>query len=103
MKKKDETNGDAPVAPDADGTEIITDAEAEGNWERPVAVEKDRNVRAWLVFLGLACLSVALWTPLRALYYKYGYKKAEVVVKRDADTFVAIAYYGVDATVSPGS
>lgn len=103
MKKKDETNGDAPVAPEADGTEIITDAEAEGNWERPVAVEKDRNVRAWLVFLGLACLSVALWTPLRALYYKYGYKKAEVVVKRDADTFVAIAYYGVDATVSPGS
>ncbi|MDX9867975.1 MAG: polysaccharide deacetylase family protein [Kiritimatiellia bacterium] len=72
-------------------------------WDRPVAVAKDRNVRAWLIFLGLLCFGIALWTPLRALYYQYGYTKTETAVVRDADTFVALAYYGVNDQAPPGS
>jgi len=75
----------------------------DADWERPVTVAKDRNMRAWLVFIGLLCFVIALWTPLRALYYKHGYTEAEVEVKRDAETFVALAYYGVNDTVQPGS
>lgn len=86
-----------PVEPAAQGS--APDVE----WERPVTVAKDRNVRAWLIFIGLLCFGIALWTPLRALYYRYGYTDAVVEVKRDAETFVAIAYYGVNDVVQPGS
>ena len=88
-----------------DSTGMTAPAEPELNdgWERPVAVEKDRNVRAWFIFLGVICFLVALWTPLRALYYRHGYPKKDVEVIRDADTFVAVAYYGVSQDVQEGS
>ncbi|MDD2456044.1 MAG: tetratricopeptide repeat protein, partial [Kiritimatiellae bacterium] len=85
--------------PDAGAPEV----EMDEAWERPVVMAKDRNVRAWLIFLGLVCLGVALWTPLRALYYRYGYKQEEVAMTRDADTFLAVAYYGVNSDAGPGS
>ena len=90
--RKDPGRSDEPMAEEADQA-----------WERPVAVAKDRNVRAWLIFLGLICFGVALWTPLRALYYRYGYTKTEAAVVRDADTFVALAYYGINSEAKPGS
>jgi tetratricopeptide (TPR) repeat protein/peptidoglycan/xylan/chitin deacetylase (PgdA/CDA1 family) len=94
MKTTGDTDGIAPAQAGAD---------PEREWERPVAVAKDRNVRAWLIFLGLLCFGVALWTPLRALYYRHGYPRSEVEVKRDADTFVAVAYYGIDSDAAEGS
>ena len=90
-----------PSEPDVEAAPLP--AKVDETWERPVPVAKDRNVRAWLVFLGLICFGVALWTPLRMLYYRYGYAKAERDVKRDADTFVAIAYYGINGEVPEGS
>ncbi len=103
MKTTDEPKSDTHSQADPDVGSAPPEAEIDEAWERPVAVAKDRNVRAWLFFLGLICFGVALWTPLRSLYYRYGYAKSEVVVKRDADTFVAIAYYGVNSDVPAGS
>ena len=40
---------------------------------------------------------------MRALYYRYGYKQEEVAMTRDADTFLAVAYYGVNSDAGPGS
>lgn len=101
MNKTDEK--ETGVLNNSTGTAVSAEPELNDGWERPVAVEKDRNVRAWLIFLGVLCFLVALWTPLRALYYRYGYPKADVEVVRDADTFVAVAYYGVSRDVPEGS
>ena len=104
MKTTEETERgklDGPSGPMEQA--VPDDVELDGSWERPVAVSKDRNVRAWLIFLGLICFGIALWTPLRSWYYRYGYTKSEVTVKRDANTFVALAYYGVDGNVQPES
>ncbi len=104
MKTPDGTEIDKEAVAGASGADgEPLDLEMDKAWARPVAMAKDRNVRVWLVFLGLVCLGVALWTPLRALYYRYGYKKVEVAVIRDADTFVAIAYYGINSEAQPGS
>lgn len=65
-------------------------------WSRPRPVRKDSNVRAWLWFLALASLAVALWVPMRALYQRARYKPVEGGV-RDAASFVALAYGGVSA------
>ena len=72
-------------------------------WGRPVAVAKDRHFRAWCIFLGLVCFSIAVWRPLRTLYYQYGYTQNAEVVERDADHFIAIAYYGVSDKAQGGS
>ncbi len=105
MKTTDDTKRGEEARPEpVDVTGAASpEAEIDDAWERPVAVAKDRNVRAWLIFLGLICFGVALWTPLRTLYYRSGYAKGEVEVKRDADTFVALAYYGVNDEVAEGS
>jgi len=101
MNKTDETKSGTPGS--GAGVAAPSESELNDGWERPVAVEKDRNVRAWLIFLGLLCFLVALWTPLRALYYRYGYPKTDVEVVRDADTFVAVAFYGINSDVPEGS
>ena len=74
-----------------------------GEWQRPVAVTKDRNFRAWCIFLGLICFGIAVWRPLRTLYYQYGYTKQAAVAEHDADHFIAIAYYGVSNKAQGGS
>ena len=102
MKTTEKTDGGKLAPSEPDAAKSLA-AEADKAWKRPMAVAKDRNVRAWLIFLGLICFGVALWTPLRMLYYRYGYAKTEGEVKRDADTFVAIAYYGINDEVPPGS
>lgn len=105
MNTTDEEKSGGQTRPDAQaqGTVGKPTAKKEDVWERPVAMAKDRNVRSWLIFLGLICLGVALWTPIRALYYRYGYKEVEAVVTRDASAFVSIAYYGIDSNAKPGS
>ncbi|NLC81947.1 MAG: hypothetical protein GX748_12265, partial [Lentisphaerae bacterium] len=102
-KRGDTENGERAVPGNGVVTPPPAEAELNEGWERPVAVEKDRNVRAWFIFLGVLCFLVALWTPLRALYYRYGYPQAEVEVKRDAQTFVAVAYYGINSDAAEGS
>ena len=72
-------------------------------WHRPVAVEKDRNIKAWFVFFGLICFALALWTPVRALYYHFTSTAPRNDLPRTADTFVAIAYPGIQAKVPHGS
>ena len=69
MNKTDEK--ETGVLNNSTGTAVSAEPELNDGWERPVAVEKDRNVRAWLIFLGVLCFLVALWTPLRALYYRH--------------------------------
>ena len=103
MNMTDNTNSDKRDQVEPDAPETPAKADGEVVWERPVAVSKDRNVRAWLIFLGMVCLVAALWTPLRVLYYRHGYSVTEVAVKRDADTFVAIDYYGVSSDAGKGS
>ena len=87
----------------SEDSNVSNEGQTRDAWHRPVAVAKDRNVRAWMIFLGLLCFGVALWTPLRSLYYQYGYRKSEVEIVRDSDIFVALAYYGVNNEVLPGS
>jgi peptidoglycan/xylan/chitin deacetylase (PgdA/CDA1 family)/tetratricopeptide (TPR) repeat protein len=104
MSTTDEKKVDGQARPDAPGAADGPHPRNKGQaWERPVAMAKDRNVRSWLIFLGVICLAVALWTPLRVLIYRYGYKEVESAVVRDASAFVAIAYYGVDSEALPGS
>ncbi|MDD4018623.1 MAG: polysaccharide deacetylase family protein [Kiritimatiellae bacterium] len=100
-EKEDRGKG-APAGIGGPGQPAVVEPEEQA-WERPVAMAKDRNVRAWLIFLGLICFGVALWTPLRAWYYRYGYSKTEAAVVRDADTFVTLAYYGVNSEAVAGS
>lgn len=103
MKTTSDTGGGKQVLPDPGAAPVPAEADVDEGWERPVAVAKDRNVRAWLIFLGMVCFGIALWTPLRALYYRYGYAKTEVEAVRDADTFVAVAYYGINSEAPEGS
>ena len=103
MNMTDNTNSDKRDQTEPDAPETPVKAEGEVVWERPVAVAKDRNIRAWLIFLGMVCLVAALWTPLKVLYYRHGYTVTEVAVKRDADTFVAIDFYGVSSDAGKGS
>ena len=103
MNTTDSTNSDKRDQGVPEVADTPSRKEGEVVWERPVAMSKDRNARAWLIFLGLVCLCAALWTPLRVLYYRHGYIASEVTVKRDADTFVAIDYYGVSADAGKGS
>lgn len=102
MNTTDEEKVAGLTRPDAPRT-IEQPKAKEDAWERPVAMAKDRNVRSWLIFLALICLGVALWTPIRMLYYRHGYEGVESVVVRDASCFVSIAYYGVDSNAKPGS
>lgn len=72
-------------------------------WRRPATMAKESNVRAWLIFFAVLCLAVALWTPLRSLYYRQRYRPAIDTGLSDAACFVAIAYSGVADEVLPGS
>lgn len=68
------------------------------SFARPVAQEKDRNTRAWLVFLALICFGVVLWKPAKAAWWHMrnrAIERAEAALPREADSFVAIAYEGV--------
>ena len=71
---------------------------------RPVAQEKDRNVRAWLVFLCLVCFAVAFWKPVRRVFWNVRNRTAEraaMGVERVSDKFVAISFEGVSKTPDP--
>lgn len=59
-------------------------------------MQQERNLRAWLYFLALLSLLVALWMPARTLYQRLRYSPA-IEGTRDADTFIALAYAGVSA------
>lgn len=72
-------------------------------WRRPVPMAKESNASAWLIFFAILCLGVALWTPLRRLYYRQRYQSDAATLTRDATCFVAIAYAGVAADVPEGS
>lgn len=104
MKTSENKRTDGTLsAGSADDNRLANETKTDEGWERPVAVAKDRNVRAWFIFLGVICFAVALWTPVRMFYYRHGYVRAASDVKRDSDTFVAIAYYGINDEVSHGS
>jgi len=64
MNKTDETKSGTPGS--GAGVAAPSESELNDGWERPVAVEKDRNVRAWLIFLGLLCFLVARARPASA-------------------------------------
>lgn len=72
-------------------------------WRRPAPMARETNVRAWLIFLAVLCLAVALWTPLRAFYYRQRYSPSADPRTADATCFVALAYSGVADDVLPGS
>lgn len=71
-----------------------------GVWERPKPVARDRNFRAWLVFIGIFFIIAALWNPLRSIYYKRGVQRVGRTGIRDSESFLAIAYSGVDVKSS---
>ena len=65
---------------------------------RPVAQEKDRNSRAWLMFLAVICFGVALWQPVKHALWAIRNRSVEregASIPREADCFVAISYEGV--------
>lgn len=73
-----------------------------GNWERPTPMTKESNVRAWLIFLGVVCLAIALWRPLRSLYYSHRFIRPPEL-PAESTAFVAIAYTGVSGEPLRGS
>ena len=91
----------APKTPPKESAGVRDSKKAE--WGRPVAVAKDRHFKAWCIFLGLVCFCIAVWRPIRAFYYQYGYTQNAAVVERDSDNFIAIAYYGVSEGAQGGS
>lgn len=68
-------------------------------WTRPVAMAKDSNTFAWLIFASIICLVIALWAPMTKLYWQLRNRTVESDSKlpRTADCFVAISYEGVAA------
>ena len=80
-------------------------AKTGSGWTRPQAMRKDQNRTAWLVLFGLVCLGVATWGVLNGLYWKRrerAERAALETVKRESDSFVAIAYGGVTTNPEPG-
>ncbi len=78
---------------------------AGSGWTRPQAMRKDQNRTAWLVLFGLVCLGVATWSVLNNIYWKRRERvqqAAQEMVKRESDSFVAIAYGGVTTNPEPG-
>lgn len=73
-------------------------------WKRPIAMAKDSNTGAWLMLLGAACLSVALWGPISRLYWRMHNKAVSAdlsAIERTSDCFVAISYEGVAKEPEP--
>ena len=81
-------------------------ARVAGNgWTRPQAMRKDQNRTAWLVLFGLVCLGVATWGVFNGLYWKRRERVQQAaleMVKRENDSFVAIAYGGVTTNPEVG-
>ena len=78
---------------------------AGSGWTRPQAMRKDQNRTAWLVLFGLVCLGVATWGVLNGIYWKRRerlHQAALDMVKRESDSFVAIAYGGVTTNPEVG-
>ena len=78
---------------------------AGSGWTRPQAMRKDQNRTAWLVLFGLVCLGVATWSVLNGIYWKRRERMQRAaldMVKRESNSFVAIAYDGVTTNPEPG-
>ncbi len=78
----------------------------DNKWTRPVAMQKDSQIRNWLLFFGVVLIGAALWTPVRTLWTRYTSTKPTYAVdaRSGANSFLAIAYYGVsEEAVNPGS
>ena len=90
----------------SENSDRSSSARVAGNgWTRPQAMRKDQNRTAWLVLFGLVCLGVATWGVLNGLYWKRRERvqqAAQDMVKRESDSFVAIAYGGVTTNPEPG-
>ncbi len=71
-----------------------------GVWKRPVAQQKDSQVKTWLIFLGVLLIAFSLWVPVRALWSRYRYTRPVASVQRTAESFVALAYHGVSEEAS---
>ena len=78
---------------------------AGSGWTRPQAMLKDQNRTAWLVLFGIVCLGVATWGVFKGFYWKRRERvqlAALDMVKRESDSFVAIAYGGVTTNPEAG-
>ena len=74
-------------------------------WTRPQAMRKDQNRTAWLVLLGFVCLGFATWGVLNDIYWKRRERMQQAaldMVKRESDSFLAIAYGGVTTNPEAG-
>ncbi len=72
-------------------------------WERPEPVERDRHVKAWMLFLGIVLLLVAFFQPLKIRVRKAFFKPPATSPVRTSSAFVALAYNGVEEAPPPGS
>ena len=97
MSDTDRQNGQPGQPPKAD------EFKKTSAWARPIAMARDSNVYAWLGFLGLICLCVALWAPLSRAYWKVRNRhvEREEEVPRNANCFLAISYEGVTRLPDP--
>ena len=80
------------------------DSQKQQTFARPVAQEKDRNSRAWLILLALLCFGVALWQPAKHALWSLRNRSVErdgASVPRESDCFVAISYEGVAKESEP--
>ena len=69
--------------------------DAKTGWARPIAQQKDSQIKAWLIFFGIILIGFSLWLPLRSLWSRLFYTKPETNNERVSNCFVALAYQGV--------
>lgn len=94
----------APV-PDVPAEPAPSSSDTGADETRPIALRKDSNVRAWLIFLGFLCLAVALWRPISRVYWSFKNRsldKSDARHERTSDSFLAISYEGVTSEPIPG-
>ncbi len=73
-------------------------------WARPIAMARDSNVYAWLGFIGLICLCIALWGHISRAYWQVRNRRQverEQEIPRTANCFLAISYEGVSHLPDP--
>ncbi len=86
------------------GNEAGSDAfKKRSSWARPIAMARDSNISAWLGFLGLICLAIALWTPISRAIWHIRNTRLNMAkdIPRNSHCFLAIAYEGVSRLPDP--
>ena len=97
MSDSEQQNGQAGQPAKAD------EFKKTSGWARPMAMAKDSNFYAWLGFLGLICLVIALWGPISRAYWKVRNREIERTkeIPRTANCFLAVSYEGISHLPDP--